>query len=240
MCLGVTSPGVRCPNCNLGVKGPGVTCHRPQVSIEDGALSVSAPLVHVKGVRCQSIFYIKCPGVGCPKSIRGRKSDHRCLGVRSTGVKRVPPIIFGKSIWKFVKITISWVIYVSEKSTWFDQNCGYYTIFNFWECLIFIDSDFIMYVICFAIQFKILSAYCEDRWHRIKQFIRGTKKINLRLLINCGRNCPFANVMVSITKVAKKWHFNRTFTSCMMLTPVSVPAHWCVIIEFCPKQTQTQ
>ena len=91
MCLGVTCPGVRCPNYNLGVKGPGVTCHRRQVSIEDGALSVSASLVHVIGVRCQSLFYIKCPGVGYPKSIRGQKSGHRCLGVRSTGVKRVPP-----------------------------------------------------------------------------------------------------------------------------------------------------
>ena len=91
MCLGVTCPGVRCPNYNLGVKGPGVTCHGCQVSIEDGALSVSASLVHVIGVRCQSLFYIKCPGIGYPKSIRGRKSGHRCLGVRSTGVKRVPP-----------------------------------------------------------------------------------------------------------------------------------------------------
>ena len=91
MCLGVTCPGVRCPNCNLGVKGPGVICHRRQVSIEDGALSISASLVHVKGVRCQSIFYINCLGVRCLKSIRGQKSGHRCLGVRSTGVKRVPP-----------------------------------------------------------------------------------------------------------------------------------------------------
>ena len=103
-------PGVRCPKCigrqvsrrqmsrrqmsklQFGGKGPGVTCHRRQVSIEDGALSVSASLVHVIGVRCQSLFYIKCLGVGCPKSIRGRKSGHRCLGVRSTGVKRVPPV----------------------------------------------------------------------------------------------------------------------------------------------------
>ena len=41
------------------------------------------------------------------------------------------------------KKIISWVLFVAEKSTWLDQNCGYYTIFNFWECLILIGSDFI-------------------------------------------------------------------------------------------------
>ena len=36
----------------------------------------------------------------------------------------VTSIIFGESIWNFVKITISRVLYVAEKSTWLDENCG--------------------------------------------------------------------------------------------------------------------
>ena len=40
-------------------------------------------------------------------------------------------ITFGQSIWNFVKITISWVLDISGKSVWLDQNCGCYSIFNF-------------------------------------------------------------------------------------------------------------
>ena len=50
--------------------------------------------------------------------------------------------ILNQSIWNFVKITISWLLDVAGKSAWLIWNCGCYTIFNFWECLIFFDSDF--------------------------------------------------------------------------------------------------
>ena len=36
----------------------------------------------------------------------------------------ITSIIFDQSIWNFVKITISRVLYVAEKSTWLDENSG--------------------------------------------------------------------------------------------------------------------
>ena len=50
--------------------------------------------------------------------------------------------IFDQYKWNFVRIIISFVNDVAGKSAGLNQNCGCYTILNFWECLIFLDSGF--------------------------------------------------------------------------------------------------
>ena len=46
---------------------------------------------------------------------------------------------------------------VAGKSAWLNQNCGFYTIFNFWECLFFY-SDFTFIII------GIKSEKCAQYW----------------------------------------------------------------------------
>ena len=97
-------------------------------------------------------------------------------------------IIFGQSIWNFVKITISCVLDVAWKSASLHQNCGVYTIFNFWECLIFFDPDF------FLQGFTVLYFHQSSL-----AFIFGICRItttNITLLESVGRATPTPDVQL--------------------------------------------
>ena len=67
-------------------------------------------------------------------------------------------------------MTISWVFDVAGKSVQLNQNCKFYTIFNFWECLIFLTETLVIRTNCNRTCFSLKK---RKNWKKILTFNYG-------------------------------------------------------------------